>query len=119
MIQFNVAWFGIGAIGLIVVIYPITYLMREYCNICLVGDIFYDTIYGIVCIPFFVIAIINFVTAMWTSSAVINCLTLMSTFINYFLYHEVTMGFKTNNFISPQKPDRMHFYREWQNRLYH
>jgi hypothetical protein len=90
MIQFNVAWLGIGAIGLIFIIYPINYLVRKYCNICWVGDLFFDTIYGIVSIPFFAIAIINFVTALWTSSAIINTLTLSSTVINYLLYHSST-----------------------------
>jgi hypothetical protein len=26
-------------------------------------------------------------------------------------------NFKQSQFVSPQKPDRMQFYREWQNRL--
>jgi hypothetical protein len=90
MIQFNVAWIGIGAIGLIIIIYPITYLSKRCCNLSLINEIFYDTIYGIVCIPFFAIAIINFVTALWTSSAIINILTFMSTIINYLLYHSST-----------------------------
>lgn len=84
------AWLGIGAIGLITIIYPINYFAREYCNICRIGDLFFNTIYGIVSIPFFAVAIINFVTALWTSSAIINTLTLSSTVINYLLYHSST-----------------------------
>lgn len=87
MIQFNVAWLGIGAIGIIVTIYPLAYFTSEYCNVCGAPQTCFDIIYGILCIPFFVIALINFVTSMWTSSALINVLTLMGTLVNYLLYH--------------------------------
>ncbi len=90
MIQFNVAWLGMGSIGIILVIFPINYLASKHWNICWVGDIFFETIYWIASIPFFMIAIINFVTALWTSSAIINTLTLVSTVINYLLYHAST-----------------------------
>ncbi len=80
-----------GSIGLILVIFPLNYLASQNCNICWIGNtFFFETIYWIASIPFFIIAIINFITALWTSSAIINSLTLASTVINYLLYHAST-----------------------------
>ena len=90
MIKFNVAWLGMGSIGLILVILPINYLASQHCNICWIGNTFFETIYWIASIPFFTIAIINFITALWTSSAIINTLTLAGSVINYLLYHAST-----------------------------
>ena len=90
MIQFNVAWLGIGSILLILIIVPIASYISQNCNTFGLGKTFYEIIYGLACIPYIGIALVNFVTALWTSSALINILTFIGMVINYLLYHAGT-----------------------------
>jgi len=90
IIRVNAGWIGAGVIGLIVFIYPINYVVKEYWKVCVGSEAVHDIIYGIVCIPFFVIAILNFVTSLWTSMAIVNIMTLISLIINFLLYHSGT-----------------------------
>jgi hypothetical protein len=90
MIQFNVAWLGLGSILLILIIVPLTSCISKNYNICGLGRIFYEIIYGIACVPYVGFALINFITALFTSSALINVLTFIGLIINFLLYHAGT-----------------------------
>ena len=90
MIQFNVAWLGVGAILLILMVVSVTSFIQQNCNTCGLGRIFFEIIYVIACIPYIGIALINFLTALFTSSALINVLTFIGMIINYLLYHAST-----------------------------
>jgi len=68
-------------------IISITGCFQFYYNPCNVNDLFYHILYTVACIPFSTIALINFISSLYTSSAFLNILAIASVILSYILHN--------------------------------